>query len=44
VTIVIAHISGLPVEELLPLLYGGGATWAALRAWTRRVRRRNGTE
>jgi hypothetical protein len=40
VPLVIAHISGLPVEELLPLVYGGGVTWAAVRAWTRRVRRR----
>ena len=35
----IAHVSGLPVEELLPLVYGGGAMLAAARAWAS-VRRR----
>jgi hypothetical protein len=29
----LAHVSGIPVEELmLPLLYGGGSLWLALRA------------
>ena len=28
-----AHIAGVPVEELLPLVYGGGATFAATRVW-----------
>ena len=32
----IAHISGVPVEELLPLAYGGGAMWAAARVMARR--------
>jgi len=36
---VIAHIAGVPVEELLPLLYGGGAMWAAARALTAKRRR-----
>ena len=36
----LAHIYGMPVEELLPLVYSGGITWAAVRAWSRRVRRR----
>ena len=35
----IAHISGLPVEELLPLAYGGGAMLAAARAWVSLRRR-----
>ena len=36
----IAHIGGVPVEELLPLAYGGSAMWMAARvmAW-RRFRR-----
>ncbi len=29
----IAHISGIPVEELLPLTYGAGAILAAARAF-----------
>ena len=29
--IVIAHIAGVPLEELLPLAYGGGAVWLAAR-------------
>lgn len=42
----IAHVGGLPVEELLPLAYGAGAAWAAVRAWmslwrARARRRRN---
>jgi hypothetical protein len=32
--VVIAHISGVPVEALLALASGGGAIWAAARAWT----------
>ena len=39
-SVVLAHIAGVPVEELLPLAYGGGAMWAALRAWA--VVRRHG--
>lgn len=30
----LAHIGGLPVEELLPLGYGCATLWAAARAWT----------
>jgi hypothetical protein len=26
----IAHISGVPVEELVPLVCGGGAIWLSL--------------
>jgi hypothetical protein len=30
----IGHVSALPVEELvLPLAYGGGALWLAVRTW-----------
>ena len=29
---VIGHVIGLPAEELLPLLFGSGAVWAAIRA------------
>ncbi len=29
----IAHISGVPVEELLPLTYGGGVLLVAMRAF-----------
>ena len=29
--IVTAHIVGVPVEELLPLAYGGSAVWLAAR-------------
>ena len=36
----IAHISGVPVEELIPLAYGGGAMLAAARAWVA-IRRRS---
>ena len=35
----IAHIAGVPVEELLPLAWGGGAMLAAARAWVS-IRRR----
>ena len=32
----IAHLTGVPVEELLlPLAYGGGALWVAVRAIAR---------
>ena len=37
--LVIAHISGVPVEELIPLVYGSGAMLAAARVWTS-IRRR----
>jgi hypothetical protein len=31
----IAHIAGVPVEELLlPIVYGAGAVWGAARAFT----------
>jgi hypothetical protein len=36
VNVVIAHIAGVPVEELLPLAYGSGAMLAAVRAWVAR--------
>ena len=50
-TLPIAHIAGVPVEELLlPIVYGAGALWGAARAFTsepaKRVRarvRRHGT-
>lgn len=29
----IAHVAGLPVEELVPALAGAGAALAAVRAW-----------
>jgi hypothetical protein len=38
---VIAHIAGVPVEELLPLAYGSGAMLAAARAWAS-IRRHRG--
>lgn len=38
-SVVIAHIAGVPVEELLPLAYGSGAVLAAARAWVS-IRRR----
>jgi hypothetical protein len=42
-----AHLAGAPIEELLPLLVGGGtvaavAARAALVGAVRRVRRRDG--
>jgi hypothetical protein len=38
---VIAHIGALPLEELLPVLTGGGSGLLAVRAWiVPRVRRR----
>jgi hypothetical protein len=30
---VIAHVSGVPVEELFPSLAGGGAALLLARAW-----------
>jgi hypothetical protein len=37
----IAHVGAVPVEELLPLISGGGATLALARAWlVSRLRRR----
>lgn len=40
--VVLAHISGIPVEEvLLPLVYGGGAVWAAVRVAASRRRKRS---
>jgi hypothetical protein len=35
----IAHVGGVPVEELIPLAYGSGAVLAAARAWVA-IRRR----
>lgn len=32
-----AHVAGIPLEELLVLLYGGGATWFAVRALLSRL-------
>jgi hypothetical protein len=29
----IAHVAGVPVEELLPVLSGAGAALRAARAW-----------
>ncbi len=33
---ILAHIAGVPVEELLPLAYGSGGAWLAIRAWVTR--------
>jgi len=35
-----AHVAGIPVEELVPLAYGAGAAWLALRVRVWRVLRR----
>jgi hypothetical protein len=35
---VTAHVAGIPVEELLPLLTGAGAVWFGLRAYAARLR------
>jgi hypothetical protein len=37
--VVIAHISGVPVEELIPLAYGSGAMLVAARVWASMRRR-----
>jgi hypothetical protein len=38
---VIAHVAGVPLEELLPALAGTGSSLLAVRAWLRlRLRRR----
>jgi len=29
----IAHVGGLPLEEMLPAFAGGGASLALVRAW-----------
>ena len=29
----LAHVGGMPVEELMPALAGGGASLLAARAW-----------
>jgi hypothetical protein len=39
---VIARISGVPVEELLPLGSGTGGVWTAARLLTRRLTARAG--
>ena len=31
----IAHVGGVPVEELVALVLGGGTAWAAGAAWLR---------
>ncbi len=38
----IAHISVFPVEELLPLAYGGAGLWVAVRAWFSRSNKEAG--
>jgi hypothetical protein len=41
---VIAHVGGMPVEEMLPALAGTGTGLAIARAWLAlRVRRRRGS-
>jgi hypothetical protein len=41
---VIAHVGGLPLEEMLPLTPGAGALLLLARAWlTLRLRRRRET-
>jgi hypothetical protein len=40
----IAHVGGMPVEELLPALAGSGTGLVIARAWLAvRLRRRQGT-
>jgi hypothetical protein len=39
---VIAHIAGVPVEELVPSLAGGGAALLVARAWMELHLRRRG--
>jgi hypothetical protein len=40
---VIAHVGGLPLEEMLPLISGAGASLVLARAWLmQRLRRRAG--
>jgi hypothetical protein len=39
----LAHIAGLPLEELLPALAGPGAGLLATRAWLAARLRRQGT-
>jgi hypothetical protein len=40
---VIAHVGGVPVEEMLPALAGTGTGLVIVRAWlTLRLRRRRG--
>ena len=39
----IAHVGGLPLEEMLPLIPGAGASLVLARAWLmQRLRRRAG--
>jgi hypothetical protein len=44
----LGHMGGMPIEELLPALVGGGAGLLAARAWLslqlRRDRRRESTK
>lgn len=40
----LGHIGGVPVEELVPALAGGGASLLAARAWLRLHLRRNPRE
>ena len=37
---VLAHIAGLPLEELVPALAGSGGALLAARAWLARATRR----
>ena len=37
----IAHVGGLPVEELLPTLLSGGGAWVILRLTSLGARRRS---
>ena len=37
----LGHVGGLPVEEILPALAGGGASLLAARAWLNRQLRRD---
>jgi hypothetical protein len=36
---VTGHVSGVPVEELVPALMGGGSAWLVLRLAAFRLRR-----
>ena len=42
---VLAHVGGVPVEEVLPSLAGGGVSLLLARAWlTLHLRRRHGSQ
>jgi hypothetical protein len=36
---IIAHVAGVPVEEML-VVYGGAGVWLSARAWTAAIRKR----